>query len=244
MNVKKNSMSKNNLFRVHGEAIVKSMPRDAIVMVNGDLMQNTVKYPQQCDGLRNDLRIVPLQLITWDWFNSIQVGSSTLDAVNQDLLNQSRSVLSSITCLAFAIYLPLAFFLISSFLTLPSQAHNYPGVVFPGSKFHPRVEGAYSFKQFLDANYKQFPIMLCGGTKEGDDTWIGKYELVTYGMCARVYRKPKSKRTSVEVARANPPVPGAPPIYPFKNVTELVQFHTGSVDGLVTLPALGGWQHL
>jgi hypothetical protein len=55
----------NTATQAYGEAILESMPRDALVLVNGDINNNLVKYPQQCDGVRTDLRIMSLQLMTW-----------------------------------------------------------------------------------------------------------------------------------------------------------------------------------
>ena len=44
----------------------------SIILLNGDLNNNIIKYPQQCEGTRPDLRLLSLQLMTWDWFVPMQ----------------------------------------------------------------------------------------------------------------------------------------------------------------------------
>jgi len=84
--------------------------------------------------------------------------------------------------------------------------HHYPKVVFPGTRFHPHIEGAntlpkakhprclhcysinsivgaFSMKEFLDANYKRTKslkkIFLCGPFKEGDDSHKKHYVVLS-----------------------------------------------------------------
>jgi hypothetical protein len=70
------------------------------------------------------------------------------------------------------------------------QAEHYPGVRFPGTKYHPRVPGAFSLRAFLQANRKRFGdrTFICGPFKDGDDSWKAAYETVPYGLCAQLVR--------------------------------------------------------
>lgn len=126
-------------FYNHGESVLQGFPQDSLVLLNGDLNNNLMKYPNQCEGVRPDLRLVSVQLMTWEWF-------------------------------------------------VPMQARYYPGVVFPGDRFHPRKEGGFSFKQFLDAN-KGFDTFICGPVKEGDNSHEATYEIVPFGMCSQIVPK-------------------------------------------------------
>ena len=42
----------------NGELILKSFPKGAIVLLNGDINNNMLKYPQQCDYVRKDLHLI------------------------------------------------------------------------------------------------------------------------------------------------------------------------------------------
>ncbi len=59
-----------------------------------------------------------------------------------------------------------------------------PDVHFPGARWHPRDEGAFTLQQFLDANASR-PIFLCGGLKPGDPVPM---RLLPYGVCERLVR--------------------------------------------------------
>lgn len=143
LNLAARDNSDNKVFQAKSEAVLATFPRDSIVILNGDLNNNLMKYPQQCEGVRPDLRLVSLQLMTWDWF-------------------------------------------------VEMQAHNYPGVKFPGFKYHPREPGAFSLLQFLDANIDKFEIFLCGPFKAGDETYKAGYEVLPFGECGQLVRKGKS----------------------------------------------------
>jgi len=127
----------NYAFYAHGQTILKSFPLNSFVFLNGDINNNAIKYPQQCEGVRRDVRLISLQLITWDWW-------------------------------------------------VDMQAAHYPNVTFPGTKYHPRVPGAFSFKQLLDVNIKKFSIFICGPYKDYDDSWKGHYHDVAFGHCNRI----------------------------------------------------------
>ena len=62
-------------FLLKGRRVLSSFPESSIVLLNGDLNNNILKYPQQCEGVRPDLRLLSLQLMTWDWFVPVQGGN-------------------------------------------------------------------------------------------------------------------------------------------------------------------------
>jgi hypothetical protein len=55
-----------------GAIVLDSFPPQAIVLLNGDLNNNMLKYRQTCLGERPDLDLVSVQLMTWDWFVEMQ----------------------------------------------------------------------------------------------------------------------------------------------------------------------------
>lgn len=42
----------------NGELILASFPKNSLVLLNGDINNNMIKYPQQCEGVRPDLRLL------------------------------------------------------------------------------------------------------------------------------------------------------------------------------------------
>ena len=48
------------------------MPRNAIVLINGDINNNAVKYVHQCERQREDVSVLSLQLMSWEWFVPVQ----------------------------------------------------------------------------------------------------------------------------------------------------------------------------
>ena len=59
-------------FIQNGRKILHSFPPNSVVLLNGDLNNNVIKYPQSCEGARADVQLLSLQLMTWDWFVPMQ----------------------------------------------------------------------------------------------------------------------------------------------------------------------------
>lgn len=64
--------SESSQFILNGRTILHSFPPHSIVLLNGDLNNNVIKYPQSCEGDRTDVQLLSLQLMTWDWFVPMQ----------------------------------------------------------------------------------------------------------------------------------------------------------------------------
>merc|ERR1711871_1438921 len=58
----------NTAIEVYGRKILESMPKHAILLVNGDLNNNAPKYLQQCENFRTDVAILGLQQMSWPWW--------------------------------------------------------------------------------------------------------------------------------------------------------------------------------
>jgi hypothetical protein len=63
----------NTLVRAYGEAILRSLPRDAILMISSDEAIGSVRYLQSVDGQEPGVRVVPLGIVTSAWFRPLAV---------------------------------------------------------------------------------------------------------------------------------------------------------------------------
>mmetsp|Transcript_2109 Transcript_2109/g.3847 ORF Transcript_2109/g.3847 Transcript_2109/m.3847 type:complete len:483 (-) Transcript_2109:78-1526(-) len=68
LNFRKVDHHRNNVVEIYGKRILDSMPDQAILLVNGDLNNNAVKYMQQCEEFRQDLDILGMQQMSWPWW--------------------------------------------------------------------------------------------------------------------------------------------------------------------------------
>eukprot|EP00941_MAST-03F_sp_MAST-3F-sp1_P003939 g3939.t1 len=57
-------------FREYGKQILKSIPKNSLLLVSGDLNHNSVKYVQQCERFRTDIDILSPELMSYEWFTS------------------------------------------------------------------------------------------------------------------------------------------------------------------------------
>ena len=83
---------------------------------------------------------------------------------------------------------------------VPMQAHHYPNITFPGSRYHPYAQGGFSIRTFLDRNQKRFKdrIFLCGPWKDGDESYKGVYHTLPFAMCDKLIKVPKSQRGTLQ----------------------------------------------
>uniref|UniRef100_A0A4W2FH72 Transmembrane protein 260 n=1 Tax=Bos indicus x Bos taurus TaxID=30522 RepID=A0A4W2FH72_BOBOX len=48
--------------------LLSSMPRDAIILLRGDLPGNSLRYMHYCEGLRPDISLVDQEMMTYEWY--------------------------------------------------------------------------------------------------------------------------------------------------------------------------------
>jgi hypothetical protein len=58
----------NRLVRDYGEAILRSVPPDSILMISSDEAIGSVRYLQSVEGLQPETRVIPLGIVTSPWF--------------------------------------------------------------------------------------------------------------------------------------------------------------------------------
>ena len=177
-----------------GRLILSSFPPNSIVLLNGDLNNNIIKYPQQSVQqhahsltaihlhaetltLRSALSLsrshslslsLSLSLRTLV-YRVIQLHMFTHPRRKAALTHSSSAVPAPLQCEGDRPDLSLLSLQLMTWdWWVPMQAVNYPNVTFPGQRYHVNYADAFTMKQFLDANIRRAPIFLCGPWKEGD----------------------------------------------------------------------------
>jgi hypothetical protein len=67
-------------------------------------------------------------------------------------------------------------------------AETYRDVRLPGPRYAPGAPDGFAMKQLLDLNFGQWPILVCGGVKEGDVSSDATYGRWPWGLCEIVHR--------------------------------------------------------
>jgi hypothetical protein len=94
----------NTLVRDYGEAVLRSVPSGGVLLVSSDDTIGSVRYLQAVEGLRPDVRVLPVGVVPLPWFRKV-------------------------------------------------AARQLPELVLP--------PGAFTFRQFLDANLAGRPVVVC-----------------------------------------------------------------------------------
>lgn len=73
------------------------------------------------------------------------------------------------------------------------KRHLYPSVSWPGTHYTKEntvawAEGAFTIKEFLEANYDSYPMFLGGKLSFADQGYKSSFEFVPHGLVSRVYR--------------------------------------------------------
>jgi len=68
----KNDHSESRYVEDYGRTILGSMPPNSLLLLNGDIIVNSVRYLQQCEGLRLDVASLFVPTMTWKWFLKTQ----------------------------------------------------------------------------------------------------------------------------------------------------------------------------
>ena len=90
----------------------------------------------------------------------------------------------------------------------PRYARLLPDVRFPAAVYDPRRSDGFSMKQLFDANVDRFPVLVCGGVKEGDHSVSATaYRLLPRGSCAEVTRAGSPLAVDAWLARNRPLLP-------------------------------------
>lgn len=61
----------NPIIRDYSVAVLDSLPPDAILVVSSDEAVNGVRYLQEVEGRRRDVRVLPVGILTFPWFRAV-----------------------------------------------------------------------------------------------------------------------------------------------------------------------------
>ena len=57
-------------FRNYAQALLEPLPPSAVLLINYDMQWTSVRYMQKCEGLRPDVTVINLSMMTYQWFQS------------------------------------------------------------------------------------------------------------------------------------------------------------------------------
>lgn len=72
MHYRKLDQSDNQYVKLYGEMHLGSLPKDAILVVKGDVITNSIRYLQRCEGYRPDVQHLDQSMMTYEWFTKKQ----------------------------------------------------------------------------------------------------------------------------------------------------------------------------
>ena len=61
----------NTLVRDYGEAVLRSVPADGVLLVSGDDLIGSVRYLQHVEGVRPDVSVLPTGVVPLPWFRKV-----------------------------------------------------------------------------------------------------------------------------------------------------------------------------
>ena len=64
--------SNNTIFEVFGREMLRPLPRNARLIVRGDLITNSARYVQRCLKYRRDVQMIDMSMLTYGWFVPMQ----------------------------------------------------------------------------------------------------------------------------------------------------------------------------
>lgn len=64
------SQSHNVYFRNYASSILKTLPKDSVLFINYDQQWTSVRYMQECEGLRPDVTSINLSMMSFNWWST------------------------------------------------------------------------------------------------------------------------------------------------------------------------------
>jgi hypothetical protein len=60
----------NNYFRNYAMAVLEPLPSNSLILINYDQQWTSVRYLQECEGVRKDITAINLSMMTFEWWES------------------------------------------------------------------------------------------------------------------------------------------------------------------------------
>lgn len=67
-NFQERDESQNTFVQEFGTQLLVGLPKDSILLTLGDLPGNAARYVQTCEGVRPDVRLIDLEMMTYEWY--------------------------------------------------------------------------------------------------------------------------------------------------------------------------------
>ena len=64
------SQSHNVYFRNYAASILKTLPKDSVLFINYDQQWTSIRYMQECEGLRTDITSINLSMMSFNWWST------------------------------------------------------------------------------------------------------------------------------------------------------------------------------
>ena len=84
-----NDQSNNVYFKNYASSILETLPNDSVLFINYDQQWTSIRYMQECEGLRKDITSINLSMMSYEWWSikhelypSIQFPGSHYNANN------------------------------------------------------------------------------------------------------------------------------------------------------------------
>jgi hypothetical protein len=65
-----NDQSDNVYFRNYASSILNTLPNSAVLFINYDQQWTSVRYMQECEGLRTDIKSINLSMMSYEWWST------------------------------------------------------------------------------------------------------------------------------------------------------------------------------
>eukprot|EP00985_Skeletonema_marinoi_P022899 scaffold14867_cov194-Skeletonema_marinoi.AAC.1 len=72
LNFEASDQSENQVFRGYASSILETLPPQSLLLINYDMTFTSVRYMQECEGLRDDVQTINLSMMTYPWFKEKQ----------------------------------------------------------------------------------------------------------------------------------------------------------------------------
>ena len=66
--IAKSDHSQNLFLRNYATSILKTLPSDSLLFINYDQQWTSIRYMQECEGLRTDVTSINLSMMSYGWW--------------------------------------------------------------------------------------------------------------------------------------------------------------------------------
>jgi hypothetical protein len=71
VNFHSENQNHNRLIYNFGSAMLNTVPENALILTRGDIYINSLRYLQECEGLRQDVKVIDLEQLKTEWMHQL-----------------------------------------------------------------------------------------------------------------------------------------------------------------------------